>query len=491
MNQTNHSWNQTSRLTIPAIFVTLLLFILVLPSAIAENVLTNGTILKGTAGTFMVSSTALDIKSGATLDNAGTLILKNNLTNENGSPNYIGTGTIEFSGTANQTISGQNIIQNLTVNNAAGVTIGDNTTVNGTLTLTNGTITLGSDNLLLGASATISGTPSASVMIIVTSTGELRKEFPAGFTGIFTFPVGDDNGTSEYSPVTLTFTGGTFAAGNYVGVSLKNEMYPDPNITGNFLNRYWNITQSGITNFNCNATFQYLSADVVGTENKLSCTKVNTLPWITYSPTNAISHILSANGIVAFGSYTGLKSTTTPLNQDLANVIIPNGVTTCYDAQQILTVAGNGTTFLVENGGNVTLVAGISILLLEGTTVNSGGYLHGYITTNGNYCGTMLNPLVANLVDEQTLGVETMVKNKFIKVYPNPTTDIVIVELIDAGSTDVANVTVYTMNGGKLYQKDFKGESKFQFSLAGKPVGIYMVHVQTGERSEIAKIIKN
>jgi len=491
MNQTNHSWNQTSRLTIPAIFVTLLLLLWVSLSTQADNILTSGTTLKGTAGTFMVSSTALDIKSGATVDNAGTLTLKNNLTNENVSPNSIGTGTVEFSGTANQTISGQNIIQNLTVNNVAGVTIGDNTKVNGALTLTNGTITLGSDNLLLGPSATISGTPSASVMIIVTSTGELRKEFPAGFTGIFSFPVGDDNGTSEYSPVTLTFTGGTFAAGNYVGVSLKNEMYPDPNITGNYLNRYWNISQSGITNFNCNATFQYLSADVVGTENKLSCTKVNTLPWITYGPTNATTHILSAGGIVAFGSYTGLKSTTTPLNQELVNVDIPNGVTTCYDAQQILTVAGNGTTFLVENGGNVTLVAGSSILLLEGTTVNNGGYLHGYITTNGNYCGTLLNPLVANLVDEQTLGVETVVKNQFIKVYPNPTTDIVIVELVDAGSTAVANVTVYTMNGGKLYQKDFKGESKFQFSLAGKPVGIYLVHVQSGDRSEIAKIIKN
>ena len=84
-----------------------------------------------------------------------------------------------------------------------------------------------------------------------------------------------------------------------------------------------------------------------------------------------------------------------------------------------------------------------------------------------------------------------MVKNKFIKVYPNPTTDIVIVELVDAGSTAVANVTVYSMNGGKLYQKDFKGESKFQFSLAGKHVGIYLVHVQSGERYEIAKIIKN
>jgi len=328
-------------------------------------------------------------------------------------------------------------------------------------------------------------------MIIVTNTGELRKEFPAGFTGIFTYPVGDDNGTSEYSPVTLTFTGGTFAAGNYVGVSLKNEKYPDPNITGNYLNRYWNISQSGITNLSCNASFQYLSADVSGTENKLSCTKVNPLPWVTYALTNAATHQLTALGIVSFGSFTGVKSTIPPANQQLANIDIPMGMTTCYDATQVLTVAGNGTTFLVESGGSVTLVAGSSILLLEGTTVNSGGYLHGYITTNDTYCGTMLNPLVANLVDEQALGVETVVKNQFIKVYPNPTTDMVIVELMEAGTTTTANITVYSMQGGKLLQKTINNESKFQFSLAGKPVGIYLVHVQSGERSEIAKVVKN
>jgi len=479
----------SNRPPIAAILATLFLYCITLPSAIAENVITSGTTLKVLSGTTLVSSENLVVKSGATLDNSGTLILKKNLTNENVTPNQIGTGTAEFSGATNQTISGQNIIQSLTVNNATGVTIGGNTWVNGNLALTSGKVALGSNNLLLGPTAAIVGSPSASAMVVPTGSGEMRKEY-AG-TGSFTYPVGDATSTAEYSPVTLNFTGGTFAAGNYVGVSLKNEMYPDLNITDNYLNRYWNISQSGITNFNCNATFQYLPADVSGTENKLSCTKVNTLPWITYGPTNATTHILSANGIVAFGSYTGLKSTTTPLNQELANVDIPNGVTTCYDATQVLTVAGNGTTFLVESGGSVTLVAGSSILLLEGTTVNSGGYLHGYITTNDTYCGTMLNPLVANLVDEQALGVETVVKNQFIKVYPNPTTDMVIVELMEAGTTTTANITVYSMQGGKLLQKTINNESKFQFSLSGKPVGIYVVHVQSGERSEIAKVVKN
>ncbi|MEI7982334.1 MAG: T9SS type A sorting domain-containing protein [Bacteroidota bacterium] len=460
------------------------------PSAVAENVISSGTTLKVMSGTSIVSVDNLIIKSGATLNNAGTIILKKNLTNENTTPNIIGTGTAEFSGTVNQTISGQNVIQNLKVNNAAGVTIGDNTTVNGILTLTNGTIALGSDNLLLGPLATIAGVPSASAMIIVTEAGQLRKEFQSGFTGSFTFPVGDDTGTSEYSPVTLTFTGGTFAAGNYVGVNLVNDKYPDANITGNYLKRYWTLTQSGITGFSCNATFQYLLSDVTGTESKLSCVRVNPAPWTTYALTNTASHILSATGITSFSAFTGLKSTTTPTNQVLANVDIPNGTTTCYDATQILTVAGNGTTFLVENNSNVTLVAGNKISMLYGTKVFSGGYLLGRITTTSIYCGSTANPLVEN-PEKELLSMDENQKSQWIKIYPNPTTDYIILELNQDSDSPATYVAIYNMNGKSILSQSMNRENKRQFSLSGQPVGIYMVHVRSNERSEIAKVVKN
>ena len=58
------------------------------------------------------------------------------------------------------------------------------------------------------------------------------------------------------------------------------------------------------------------------------------------------------------------------------------------------------------------------------------------------------------------------------------------------GFADV-NISVYTMNGDKLLQKSSHGKPDFQFSLAGRPVGMYLVHVQSGDRSEIAKVIKN
>ena len=93
----------------------------------AENTITTGTTLKVLPGAMLVSAGSMVIKSGAVLDNAGTLILKNNLVNENSTANSLGSGLVELSGTTNQSISGPNIIHNLTVNNTSGVTFSGET----------------------------------------------------------------------------------------------------------------------------------------------------------------------------------------------------------------------------------------------------------------------------------------------------------------------------------------------------------------------------
>jgi len=293
--------------------IILLTLCIWLPPAIAENVITTGSNLKVVAGSYFVSSESLTVKSGATLDNTGTLILFKNLVNENAAANSIGAGTARFSGSVAQSMSGQNIIQNLTINNALGVTLAGNTQLNGVFILTAGTISLGIYNLLLGNSATISGTPSATSMVVATSTGELRKAFAAGFTGSFTWPVGDATFTAEYSPVTLTFSGGTFGAGNYAGIKLTNAGYPE--LTGSYLNRYWALSLSGITTPTFSALFQYLPADVVGTESQLTCLKVDPPPTVAYSPANTTLHQLTASGLTTSGIFTGgvLNTTVTDI----------------------------------------------------------------------------------------------------------------------------------------------------------------------------------
>jgi hypothetical protein len=267
----------------------------------ADNIITSGTTLRVSAGTTLVSTGNLVINSGATLNNSGTVNLKSNLNNLNASQNSLGSGTVIFSGTASQAISGNNTIQNLTINNASGVTNNGQTLVNGVLTLTSGRVTLGAYNLTLGTAATIGGTPSSSAMIVATGSGQMRKSYAAA--GSFVFPVGDNTGTAEYTPVTLNFSAGSFAGGNYAGVNLVNSAYPGS--SGSYLNRYWNISQSGISSFTCNATFQYVVADINGTETSIWCVRVLPEPQTNYQAANTTLHQLTANGLNAFGTFTG------------------------------------------------------------------------------------------------------------------------------------------------------------------------------------------
>jgi hypothetical protein len=220
-------------------------------------------------------------------------------------------GTVIFNGTCPQAFSGSGTIAGTTnstieIANSDGITLHTNLTTDGHLKLTNGFLTLGSNDLLLGTSSTILGTPSSSAMIVATGTGQVKKQFLA--PGYFTYPIGDHTATAEYSPVTLTFSSGNFAAGNYAGVNLVNAKYPaDPN-TMNYLNRYWALTANSISSFSCDALFQYVPADVTGTEGQIYCVRVDTVPFITYNVSDTVLHQLTANGLTSFGIITGTNA---------------------------------------------------------------------------------------------------------------------------------------------------------------------------------------
>lgn len=106
--------------------------------------------------------------------------------------------------------------------------------------------------------------------------------------------------------MTLNFTTGTFAAGAYSAVNVVNSAWIDPLITGSYLNRYWNISQSGITAFSCNAMFQYVPADVIGTEANIRCVLMAPPSlYLTFDPANTTLHQLTASGLTSFGVFDG------------------------------------------------------------------------------------------------------------------------------------------------------------------------------------------
>lgn len=471
----------------PVLLTALLLF-LCGAMAHAQMTITSGTKVQVVSSSYLNSSESVVINSGGTLNVQGTLILNKNLQNQNVGANAVGPGTLLFSGSALQSIIGQNIIQNLNLNNASGLQLIDNTTVNGILTFSSGHILLGAANLRLGASQTFSGVPTSTKMIVPTGSGEVQKEF-AG-PGTFTFPVGDATATAEYSPVVLTFNSGTFSAGSYVGLNLVDAQFPGTAVS--YLTRYWRMSQSGITNFSANATFNYLTADVVGTEANIFTTKVDVVPWVTYNAAITAANTIDAQGLGVFGTFTGNlgNAAVPPAVRSLQNKIIGAGVTACADATQTLIIAGNGTTYVVQNTGSVTHIAGTNIKYLPGTSVNPGGYLHGYISTT--YCGPYIHPVppskIAGEGDEAAPSLQS--RSGMFKIYPNPTTGKFTLEL--KGDVDPATVKVEIMGilGDRILSRSSVDGMKQDFSLSDRPTGVYMIHVTSGNISETQKIIK-
>ncbi len=206
---------------------------------------------------------------------------------------------------------------------------------------------------------------------------------------------------------------------------------------------------------------------------------------------------VTADNICGSSSPSIINVNVIPYQLELTEVIIGNGQIWCFNSTQTMTVAGNGTTFEVQNGGSATLIAGQKIDFLHGTTVQPGGYLHGYIAPTGPWCNQgsslpQVNPIIESRDSiGQDIPISRYQDGKFFKIYPNPTTSTFTLELSGIDKELLVHVEVYSMRGETIHSKQFTGERIHEFSLANKPAGIYFIRVIAGERVETGKIIKH
>jgi hypothetical protein len=175
-------------------------------------------------------------------------------------------------------------------------------------------------------------------------------------------------------------------------------------------------------------------------------------------------------------------------NTTLQNITVSAAQTSCYNATGSIKVAGNGTAFSVLNGGNATIIAGQSIAFLPGTHADSGSYMHGYITTHGQYCTTPAFPVVSSIPGKAITGDGA--GSSCLKVYPNPANDIFYLEFCPTGVPESGNVEIYGTQGEKVLTTTLTGNGRHELSLAGRPAGIYMIRVYSGDRIETRKVIK-
>jgi hypothetical protein len=225
--------------------------------------------------------------------------------------------------------------------------------------------------------------------------------------------------------------------------------------------------------------------------------------WDNGATTEDISGLISATYQVTvtdqFG-YTAVTSATVeefdmPCDTTVSNQTITSGQTVCYDAVQVLTIAGGGSYFTVENGGNVTLIAGQAIFLLPNTTVYPGGYMHAYITTNGEFCNQagyvprVPDPTPEERDDNLTFSPTGDLQFLF-SIYPNPTYDDVTLDMNGVSKEETCVVEIFNMTGERIHRESLTGQLKYKLTLADQPVGVYVIHVIAGERTGVAKIIK-
>ena len=160
--------------------------------------------------------------------------------------------------------------------------------------------------------------------------------------------------------------------------------------------------------------------------------------------------------------------------------------TICYDATQTINVAGNGTSFTVQSGGSVTMIAGQNIIYLPTTTVQSGGSLWGYIAPTGPYCTNPAMPAIFTGNAE----IQPIAQQSFFKIYPNPTTGKFKLEITGEPMAESVYFDIYGIWGERILTETLNGENNHEFSLSGQPSGVYFIRVISGDKAETVKIIK-
>jgi hypothetical protein len=214
------------------------------------NLTFSGSATKTLAGGMTVAGT-LTITGASIADGGYTLAVNGNIVN---SASHTGAGKISLTGGSGaHTLSGGGSYTNLEMNDANGTTLSANATVNGALTLTSGNITTNANTLYISSTGSVSRTSGHVV-------GNFKKYVATGATSK-TYEIGD---TSNYTPVSVSFASVSVAG----DLTAKSASGDSPNIGTSTINstksanRYWTLTNSGITFTSYSATFNFVAGDV-------------------------------------------------------------------------------------------------------------------------------------------------------------------------------------------------------------------------------------
>ncbi len=172
----------------------------------------------------------------------------------------------------------------------------------------------------------------------------------------------------------------------------------------------------------------------------------------------------------------------------LQDITVTNGQNLCYDANYVIMIAGGGTTFTVDSGSSATMIAGQRILYLPGTHAKLGSYMHGYITTTGQFCPRA--PVMTGITDPEPAPEANGVRVANWKAYPNPTNGILTIEPTSGVVKGNMVIETYSLMGEKLFIFQYPPQGRYVISMDDFPSGIYIIRIIHETGSATFKVIK-
>jgi autotransporter-associated beta strand protein len=485
----------------------------------SSNSLLNNLVVNVSGGVNLNASRAvngtLTLTNGTLAVGANSFTIKDAINRTTGNINASNaSAVIVFNGSSSQNIPSSTFtgnINSLTINNASGVILNDNSTVANTLTLTSGILDMNSKTLTIGTSSangTITGGSASSYIVALNGTTPSKLIHRVNSTSnvTYTFPIGTG---SVYTPVIITMKGGGLDPGASIQVWTKNSKVTgiNPNLSRN-LNRSWYVIQSGITSPSYDITYTYSDAadEITGLQTEdLVPFKLSQDTW--YAPTNSLvtnctkigsysvnytTRTLTWSGLNSFSEFGGGGGNNQPLPVELLSF---NGA--CEDGSVNLSWQTasefNSSHFDVEksrDGENWQVIetipsAGNSNELLNYTAYDQVTNILNYYRLNQvdiDGANKRYDPIAVNC-DETD--------NEIIQTYPNPSHEGFSVLINNPKNTGDGKLSIVDATGAIISEKTINiqdGVNVF-FIKENLTRGIYFIQIENDQHK--TKTIKH
>ncbi len=477
------------------------LAICIIVNAEAQLTINNGASLVVQSGSTIIAMDGIFATNG-TIDNDGTIHNQGDLINNTATLFASGsTGTFIFNGSSHQEITGDNDVGfygTVEIDNASGVSVTNTTTgadqaINGSLVLTDGMLALNEFDLSLGATDPTGIT--ATKYIKTNGTGAVSRNVPADGTTDVIFPVGN----STYNPLILQNSLAATADDYSVRV-IDNE--PANSSTQHLVDRSWEITEDTPGESELTVTPQWNGSQELTGFNRANCGVGRTTDaGATYEWKNfgsAAGTDPYTRGGLAFTSVGRFAVAdyyfSIPDNLTVSNTSIGNTEIACFDAKQIITVAGDGTIVEIASGGEGVFIAGQKVYFKYGFHAYEGSYMHGYITTTDQFCGSQPPPMVThsedpgNQADTHFFNAPD-IDGPDIHIYPNPTTGHLNIDFINYDGQAV----IYVMNfqGQQVFKTTSQNQLTVDINIGNLPNGIYLIVIKSNNQIITKRVIKS